>query len=316
MSIKSIGLVSLFLALTAVSALAQEFTLSKEAMQINAKLNKSDVPSVPLGKLEMRPAAEGFSLASLPQCANVPSAADATNFSDHAQYYDRDLAGSLKITFFGTGNLDADKSSKVFVREYRKFARCPATDGSGNLLYGVSLRAAVLVDQTDIAAGANFAVAAASATVKQRSVQVAVDGSGFADSGVAVAAASAQNITQSGLKVENYGDFNKAMSAAFDTAVKSAIASMQLVGFEPNVDWADLVKGVATTFALDRMAQGYGCEDAVEKFNEVFPDKRSSETERAIRGTYQAVAKGCDASSPVVKALAESIIGGQRIRRK
>jgi hypothetical protein len=51
----------------------------------------------------------------------------------------------------------------------------------------------------------------------------------------------------------------------------------------------------------------------VKRFNQIFPDKVSTLTEAAIRTTYQQIAKGCDASSPIVKATAESIIDGQRI---
>ena len=258
-------------------------------------------------------AVRNFAFATPQSCATVPQASAAKAFYDHALYMTQDIAASLKITWIATGNLEADKNSLVFVRDYAKFARCRATDNTGSVLYGSRLLSTVLVDQTDISGGANFAVAAASATVKGRSVQVSIDSGAFADSTVGQNATAAQNQTASGLNVDHYADFNKSMGAAYTAAQASDVATMEPIGFEPDIDITEMVKGLATTFALDRIVGGWGCDDAVKQFNQIFTDKVGTLTESSIRSTYQQVAKGCSASSPLVKATANAILNGQRI---
>jgi hypothetical protein len=222
----------------------------------------------------------------------------------------------LKITYIGTANADADKSSKVFVREFSKFATCPAIDNSGTVLYGAALRATVLIDSTDASGSINFAVAAASATVKSRSVQVRVEGLGFQDSQIAVSSSQAQQITSSGLKVENYADFNKALSDAFDRAVKSNIVAMQIIGFTPNTNNDALFGGLSSTWALDRIAQGYGCNETIKDFNQAFPQQQSQATTKTINDVYTSIASGCDASNPLIRAAADALINGYRLKRK
>lgn len=298
-------------------ATAQEIQLSPQAQTIQAQLHKSTaVNTAPLGKAPTTGAGSLQALSPSLACAQVPTVAQAVNFRDDAYLLDRDLAAQLKISWIASGNADADKTSKVFVREFSKFATCPSTDGAGTVMYGAALRATVLIDETDVSGSVNFAVAAASATVKSRSVQVRVEGLGFQDPQISVNAAQAQTVTASGLKVENYSDFIKALSKAFDLAVQSNIVAMQVIGFTPNGDPTQLEGGLASTWALDRIAQGYGCNDAISQFATEFPNQQSAGNAATINNTYQQIAGGCDASKPLVRAVAESILNGHRLKRK
>jgi hypothetical protein len=299
-------------------SMSSEFKLTPEARKALSQLHDAKTEKKQIVFFDSQPRGGRLTFAvapafpSTPSCPTVPQPSEATSFFDHALYMTQDVAASLKITWIASGSANVDKNSQVFVRDFARFARCKATDGSGNVLYGSRLRATVLVDQTDVSGGANFAVAAASATVKNRSVQVEVDGGAFTDQAIATNASDAQNLTASGLNVDHYSDFNNKMGAAYSAAVRSGVAMMEPIGFEPDLDTTDFVKGLSTTFAIDRMAQGFGCDDTVKQFNRIFPDKAGQFTESAIRTTYQVIAKGCDASGPIVRATAEAIIGGQR----
>jgi hypothetical protein len=319
MMVKRVTVSAIFLILTS-GAFAQtandDVTYTPEAKAKLATLKATGSPSVPLGKLTDQGGVHLADAVAAPACAVIPAIDKAVNYRDDAYLLDRDLAGKLKINYFASVDASADKGIKVFVREISKYATCDATNGSGTLQYGVSLRATVLIDTTDISGGVNFAIAAASATVKSRSVQVRVESLGFADANVSIKSAAAQNITSSGLTVETYGDFKKALNEAFDAAVKSNIAAMQLVGFSPSAATTDYSNGLAVVFALDRIAQGYGCNDAVLNFNTEFPDKKSAATEQSIRDVYSKVASGCDASAPLVRATAEAVMLGHRLRKK
>lgn len=295
---------------------SDDVTYSAEAKSKLAALTLTTTPSVPLGKLTDQGGTHLMDAVAVPSCAAIPTTDKAVNYRDDAYLLDRDLAGKLKVTFFGSVDASGDKSTKVFVREISKYATCDASNGSGTLQYGVSLRATVLIDTTDISGGVNFAIAAASATVKSRSVQVRVESLGFADPNVAIKSATAQNVTSSGLTVDTYGDFKKALNDAFDTAVKSNIASMQLVGFSPAALTKDYSGDLAVVYALDRITQGYGCNEAVLSFNTEFPNKKSAATEKAIRDVYNQIASGCDASAALTRATAEAVLLGHRLKKK
>jgi hypothetical protein len=313
-----LGILSLLLASATLAQVntSDDINYTPEAKAKLASLTATSTPSVPLGKLIDQAGAHLQDAVAVPACANIPDIAKAVNYRDDAYLLDRDLAGKLKISFFGSVDAGADKGARVFVREMSKYAACDATDGSGTLLYGVSLRATVLVDTTDVSGSVNFAIAAASATVKSRSVQVRVESLGFADVNVTIKSAAAQNITSSGLTVDTYGDFKKALNEAFDAAVKSNIASMQLVGFSPATLKKDYSSSLAVVFALDRITQAYGCNDAVTSFNTEFPGKKSADTEAAIRDVYNQVASGCDASAALTRATAEAVLLGHRLKKK
>ena len=304
------------LALTPLT-FAQDVEFSQQAKGLLGQLKRETaISTAPIGNLAVAGAAALQGVQQTLKCAQVPAVSDAINFRDDAYLLDRDLAGTLKISYIGTVNGDADKASKVFVREFSKFANCPSTDGTGTVLYGASIRATVLIDSTDANGSVNFAIAAASATVKSRSVQVRVEGLGFQDQQIQVASSQAQQVTQSGLKVENYNDFNKALSQAFDLAVKSNIVAMQVVGFTPNGDSKLIATGIASTWALDRIAQGYGCNEAVSSFNQIFPNQVSQSATDTINGVYTSIVGGCGVTNPIFRASADAILNGQRLRKK
>ena len=159
-----------------------------------AVMKRNTAAVIPVGKLTDQTTTLS-SASNIPSCAATPAVADAVNFRDDAYLLDRDVAAQLKVNFFGSITGSVDTNTKVFVRELSKFANCKATDGTGNVMYGSSLRATVLIDTGDIAGGVNFAIAAASATVKAHSVQVRVESLGFGDAQVAIKGAIAQSIT-------------------------------------------------------------------------------------------------------------------------
>lgn len=252
-----------------------------------------------------------------PACSIVPTPTAVSSWTVDNHVLSQDLAGKLGITWIGSGNAQTDKNTLVFVRQITKFASCNSTDGEWELRYGGYLRAVALVDDVDASAGFNFAIVAANATLKSRKVQVRVESVALSDPNLPVLASHAQDITVSGLTVENYQDFMRALNQAFDAAATSPLATMSLVAVTPLPGQNDrgIAHDLATTFALDRMAKGTDCESAVKQFESQFPNLGSGDTDQQIRATYRLVSGGCGSSGIQARTQADAYLNGNRFKK-
>jgi hypothetical protein len=242
------------------------------------------------------------------QCSSIPTSPTAS-FNKY-YYLTTDVAGQLGINWIGTVNATAEAQQVVLIREYRRYAQCPTTDGSGQLQYGAALRATVLVSADSLQAGLNFAVVAASATLKNQSASVLIEDIGFNDPKLDPLAQQAmQDVAGTGLTVSNFGVFNKDLEAAIGEAGAAPntqiITPYQQLAFVPNGDSTQFSNSVATTFGLSCMAKGWGCADAQNQF-----PGRDANSDAAIQQLYTTLTNSCTGVNGVQQANAQSLLSG------
>ncbi len=244
------------------------------------------------------------------RCAEIP--VDTPKSSNTSYTLDTDQASQLGINYVGTASADLDRKMKVFVREFMKYNTCESTDGKASMVYGAVWRATVLIDQTDAAGKVNFAVVAASATLKSVAVQVQITQEGFAATdrqAIEEASAAAMAATTGGLNVTTFVKFSEQVEKAITAAIKANVTSpLQLIAIKPH-DTNQLLESVAKIVALAYIARGRGCLEAIGALR-----VKNDATERAIRATYDALSsKPCDASDKMVQLAAQRLIEGVKI---
>lgn len=268
---------------------------------------QGDVIGIPLGK----PAADAtaFTALTATTCAAVPTTAP----SSFNQYYylDTDVASKLGIQWIGSATGSGELKQVVLVRELRRFGSCDATDGSGVIQYGQALRATVLVTSADLSAGLNFAIVAASATLRKQSASVMIENTGFSNPDVDSSAQKAmQDVAATGLTVVSFAKFSEDIEKAFAAATTSALASpYSKLAYVPNVDTASISTSVASTFAVACMAKGWACVDA----KRMFPGQNAA-TDGAIERVYQTLTGACANVSDIQKANAQTLLAGMNIK--
>jgi hypothetical protein len=218
----------------------------------------------------------------------------------------------LGINYLGTGNLDVDKKMKVFVRQYAKYGECESTDGKATLRYGASWCATVVIDEADASGKVNFAIVAASATLKSLSVQVSITHSGFApDDRLAIDQASqaAMEATAAGLNVSSFVKFSEQVEKAVQAAMKAkVVAPLHYLGYELHKS-DELLDSVARTFALSYIARGVGCLESIADF-----PVKNPRTEKVIRDTYVSLSSTpCSAEDKTTQLAAQRLLGGIKV---
>ena len=247
--------------------------------------------------------------------AGIAASEIPTTISKTENYFytlETEQAAKLGINYIGTFNSEITKKMKVYVREYAKYSSSESTDGKASLRFGAMWRATVLVDQTDATGNVNFAVVAASATLKNLAVQVSITHQGFDKTdqvGIDRASQLAMDATKDGLNVSSFAKFTDAVEKAIKAVISAKAASpLECIGVKL-YETDQLLDSVARTFALSYIAKGYGCVDAID----AFPVK-NDRIDRIIRGTYEAVSqKDGDASDPMAQLKARQLIEGVRI---
>lgn len=266
---------------------------------------------IPLGK----PAAGFTALENVgtAQCSAAPAASDATSVIDSYYSLDSDLAGKVGIHFIGSANASAEAHDVVLVREFRKYASCDANDGSGVVQYGHALRATVLIAATDLSGDLNFAVVAASSTLKNRSARVLIENTGFTDSQVNTSAQEAMSaVASSGLTVVTFSKFSEKLEAAFSAVQNSKMATpLQKIAFVPKSDPTTTLRSIATTFGLQCLSEARPCAEAMARF-----PNRGSESDAAIRDIYTTVTNSCATVTDIQKLQAQTMLGGIRVQPK
>jgi hypothetical protein len=243
-----------------------------------------------------------------PSCQSVPTTADKVSQTSYT--LDTDVAGKLGITYIGTGNASIDQTMKVFVREFARYSTCESTDGKATLQYGAVWRATVLIDSTAASGSVNFAIVAASATLKNVAVQVSIISQGFTDqTNIDQKSQAAMADTASGLDVTSFGKFSQDVESAIAIAVASQVkAPLELIGIITH-DTGALLDAVATAFALAYIAKGRGCLDPIKDF-----PVHTNEIEQVIRSTYDALSNTpCDASDQLTQIAAQRLLNGIKI---
>jgi hypothetical protein len=274
----------------------------------NPQSNASAI-GIPLGRVE-RADASYAKLANL-QCATVPNESQAT--STILSYYvlDTDFAAKVGIQFVGTATGTAELRDVVLVRERRKYASCETTDGSGTLQYGHALRATVLVTARDLSVDVNFAIVAASATLKNRSAQVLIQNTGFADPAVDRLSQEAMStVAATGLNVVTFSKFSEKLEAAYSAAVGSVLsAPLEKLAFVPKTDSATTSRSLATAFGLQCLSEGRTCAEAMAQF-----PARGQDSDNAIRDIYGLVTNSCGTVNPIQRLQAQTILGSIRVQ--
>ena len=226
------------------------------------------------------------------------------------QTMDSETAAQLKITYIGTGSADVDHKMKVFMREFRRYSDCELANGKGTVRYGAVWRATVLIDEADTKGDVNFPMVAASATLKNHSVQVHISSAGFDKDdqvGIDDAGQKAMAITKGGLNVTNFSQFADLLDAAIGLAVKAKVAApLSRIGFQPR-QAPELGESVAKAFAIACAAESRGVDDALSGF-----PLRNDSIERAIRDAYAKLEEN-DKDPRVVRIKARSLIEGVQI---
>ena len=215
-------------------------------------------------------------------CGQAPT--EATQLSTTQFVLDKSTAAKLGLSFALSGNASYDAKSKVFVREVKRFSSCDSTDGRYSLQYGAAWRATVLIDEAAASGAVNFAVAAASATLHNAAVQVAIEARGWAGSEISQLSATAMQATAAGLNVITFSKFNEAAEQAAAKATTGPLSStLELIAISPKT--ADFTPSVITTLALQYLSQGRGCLEVTRDFA-----VKSPEVESLIRDVYETVA--------------------------
>lgn len=271
----------------------------------NKPRNNSMRAQVALAPLQQSPT---IAATSTLQCASVPTS--ITSSFNKYYYLSTDVAAQLGVNWIGTVTATGDAQQVVLIREYRRYAQCPTTDGSGELQYGAAMRATVLVSADSLQAGVNFAVVAASATLKSQSASVLIEDIGFNDPKLDPLSQTAMlDVAGTGLTVSNFGVFNKDLEAAMTEAGSATstqiVTPYQRLAFFPNTDPTQISNSVATTFGLSCMAKGWGCVDAQSKF-----PGRNADSDAAIQQVYTTITSGCSGVNDIQKASAQSLLAG------
>jgi hypothetical protein len=251
------------------------------------------------------------SVATRFECASPPT--DTPKVSNTSYTLETDQAVELGVNYVGTGNLNIDKKMKVFVREYAKYGTCESTNGKATLKFGAVWRATVLIDQVDASGAVTFAMVAASATLKNLSVQVSITHEGFAAQdrkAIDDASSKAMNATAQGLNVSSFVKFSEQVEIAVKAAMGAKVtAPLYLLGYQPH-ESDQLLESVVRTFALSYISRGAGCMDPIADF----PIKNSN-VEKVIKETYSAISSTpCDASDKATQLTAQRLLAGIKVR--
>jgi hypothetical protein len=223
---------------------------------------------------------------------------------------DSETAAQLKVTYIGTGNADVDHKMKVFIREFRRYSDCELANGQGTVRYGAVWRASVLIDEADAKADVSFPMVAASATLRNHSVQVHISSAGFDKDdqvGIDDAGQKAMAATKGGLNVTNFSQFADLLDGAIGLAIKANVATpLSRIGFEPRYA-PELGESVARAFAIACAAEGRSEDNALKGF-----PLRNKSIEKAVRDVYAKLQEN-DKDPRIVRIKAQSLIEGVQI---
>lgn len=228
-------------------------------------------------------------------------------FETHLQIMTASQAASLNITWIGSASGSYNADQLLAVSDSSRVAPCVATDGKTTLYYGETIRTVVAMNDYTVKGSASFAVVAATATADGKTNSVDLYEIGFGDPQLdAKLAAAKQALGGSGINIENYSDFIKAFNTAETYALGISNPGIDLVASDaPLTNYGDML---ADAWAIQKIAQGYGCEDAVKDYRQ-----KSQQDQSDIKNTYDAIAGGCGVDD-VAKSKAKQLLNGLQVK--
>ena len=175
-----------------------------------------------------------------------------------------------------------ERRSTIGSLDSSRVAQCLATDGKTVVYYGEAIRTVVAMNDYSVKGSASIAVVAATATASGKTNSVDLYEIGFGDPMLdAKLVAAKQTLGGSGIQIENYEDFIKAYSAAETYAAAIQTPGIDIVAYDPppsDLDYSDMV---ANVWALQNIAGGFGCLDAIKGFKQ-----QDDRYQNDIRNTY------------------------------
>jgi hypothetical protein len=190
-------------------------------------------------------------------CNPIPSLTGGFSYHDSMM----SVSAAAKAGILGFGG-SGDAKTMVAVRDYAKTAQCTATDGKTTLLYGESVRTAIVIKNYNAAVNLNFAAIAANATLNNTSYDVSIETIGWNNPQAANLIATLAAKT---LSVETYSDYNSVQSRLIalttDPATTHTVTKLGVVSGATGSD-PDLIERVATAYALQSITDGKSCQQA------------------------------------------------------
>lgn len=250
---------------------------------------------------------------SIPQCkqSDIPNwnTLKTKKFDTHLTIMTASQAVSLNITWVGSlgGSFNGDQL--LAVSDTTRSAPCLALDGKTTVYYGEAIRTVVAMNDYTVKGSASFAVVAATATAQGKSNSVDLYEIGFGDPQLDAKLVTAkQTLGGSGINIENYSDFIKAYNAAETYALGITTPGIDLIAFDAPTRATNYGDIIAVAWAIQMIAQGRSCEDAVKNFKQ-----QDQQFQNDIHNTYSTIAGGC-VVDPVGKAKAQQLLNGLKIK--
>lgn len=167
----------------------------------------------------------------------------------------------------------------------------------------------VFVGAWDTSLQASFPVVAASGTLKRASYMVAVEARGFPPD-VKTKLTEVEQAAASGLTVESYGKFWEKLQAAKAAAETAQGGAVQYIGVVVDDAEQALERGAVSTFALQMVAEGRGCQDAVQRYR-----LKTPESPGLIMTAYETLTGGCAGVTEAQKLKARKLLNGLRVEQ-
>jgi hypothetical protein len=248
-----------------------------------------------------------------PQCkaADIPTwnQLKTKKFETHMQIMTASQAASLNITWGGSASGSYNADQLLAVSDTSRAAQCQAADGKTAVYYGQAIRTIVAMNDYTVKGSASIAIVAATATATGKTNSVDLYEIGFGDPQLDVKLVAAKHtLGGSGIQIENYQDFIKAYEAAEAYAAAIQNPGIDVIGYDFPVSMNDYREMLADVWAIQNIAQGYGCPDAIKNFKE-----KDQLYQNDIRNTYEQVAGGCVVDA-VGRAKAQQVLNGLKIK--
>lgn len=294
-----IAVIPLLLALSGSVTLAQRYT----------PIGSPNAKSSAGGKLSsvsaQNPSTQQCKQTDIPTWAQLKT----KKFDTHLQIMTASQAASLNITWVGSASGSYNGDQLLAVSDSSRVAPCLATDGKTTLYYGQTVRTVVAMNDYTVKGNASFAVVAATATAEGKTNSVDLYEIGFGDPQLDAKLATAkQALGGSGIDIENYSDFIKAYDTAESYALSISNPGIDIVASDAPLSLTNYADMLAIAWAIQNIAQGNGCEDAIQNFKQQNPQYQQD-----IRDTYNSIAGACGVDN-VGRAKAQQLLNGLKIK--
>jgi len=256
---------------------------------------------------------EFLPISPVPQCkqSDIPTwdSLKTKKFDTHMQIMTASQAASLNISWVGSASGSYNGDQLLAVSDSGRVAPCVAADGKTTVYYGQIIRTIVAMNDYTVKGSASFAIVAAAATAEGKTNSVDLYEIGYGDPQLdAKLVAAKQTLGGSRINIQNYSDFIKAYADAETYAQQIKNPGIDLVAYDTPQSLSDYADVLATAWAIQNVAQGNACLDAVKNFR-----LQGEQYQNDIKNTYDQIAGGCTVDA-VGKARAQQLLNGLRIK--